>query len=761
VPVVIEMLIRADLAPWPGAGHWIGDQLEALGFTVNRTVRTGATASPIWIGTHPREGKMHMYTGGWISPAIPRNQGGIFDQMYTHRVMAGFGLWDVLEEQLEEFPDLDNASRKLRFNEFKNMAERKVLFDTVLWEAMKFSNCIWVADVAGTNPYRTDIRVASNVAGGIGDPNWVHTLHKFNTTTGEAIVGGDITVEFPNLFNEPWNPVAGSSWSYDMFPTRRALGDAATMSDPGTGPDPATGGLPWPQRIASATVWTDEDLPVGQTIDWDENLEWNEVAATFAGLQAPEDAWADWDATTQTFIDAGTRFADPADRFAATRVRVVYDDNLWDLPLHDGTTMSPADFLMGMIYTFDRGKPDSPVFEPTAKAAIEAWLDNLKGFQIVSLDPLTIDTWHDTWYLDAEIIADARTWWPLYGTYGWTGFWHKIAAGWVCESPDHGGGITGAWTSTKAEDNDVPYLDYTKGPSLPVLDSAVAWATTNDFIPYYDAIKAVYDDEALGYEGDDLDAEIAARWAAIAGFRTDSKHYWVGNGPFMIANALDDLDPPTSIILTRFADYPDDATKWFGFMPDAEYTGPERMGVFPDRVILAVETSHATAISKLKAGTIDVYAFGITDPILVSDIQANLSYDLNFGSYRDVRFNTYRDPETKEPFFAEDFGGKLNPFAIPEIREAMNYLLDRPLIVAQHLVGAGAPKWTALGTVFPDHALYYDDIVEPIEEEYSRDFAKAKAIIDAQMEALGATLPDPESPSGVGNKWQYDYGDFV
>jgi len=762
VPVEVNLLIRADLAPWPQAGHWIGDRLEDAGFKVIRTVRTGATASPIWIGTHPREGKMHIYTGGWISPAIPRNQGTIFDQMYTHRVMAGFGLWDVLEEQLADpayprFQKFDEASRKLRFTEFKTMTEREALFKDALEIGMEFANCLWIADVAGTNPYKRDVRLASNVAGGIGDPNWVHTTHRFNVATGQPIVGGDIKIEFPNLFNEPWNPVAGSSWSYDMFPTRRAVGDAATMSDPGPG---ATGGLPWPQRLAGAEVWVDQGLPIGQTIDWGGTFVFNQIPATSADLTAPADAWADWDPVAGKFLTVAERAAADADYSptALTKTRVVYQSDLWDIPLHDGSTISPADFLMGMIYTFDRGKEASPVYEPTAKAALEAWLKTFKGFQIVSVDPLTIDTWSDTWYLDAEMFPEARNWFPLYGTYGWTGFWHMIAVGWAAEAKNTGatGGVSAAWTLTKsdAQDPKVPYMDYTKGPTLPILKTELAWAKGEGFIPYEAAIAPLYDAWDL-----DLDAEIAERWAKLEAFQAATGHFWVGNGPYWIASTAD-LSPPSSIILTRFPDYPDPADKWFQFMPDAPaYTG-DRMGVFPDRVILAVETSHATAVAKLKdsgAGGIDIYAFGITDVILVDDIKANLSFDLNLGSYRDIRFNTYRDPETKAPFFDEDFGGRMNPFAIPEIREAMNYLLNRPLIVALHLVGAGAPKWTALGTAFPDYARYYDSIVEPIEEKYAFDAAKGIGIIETQMLALGCEkILDPSVGREV---WHFDYGD--
>ena len=763
-PVVLRMAIRDNLAPWPESGDRIADKLEGLhdaetrsGFAVERIYGDSPGLWVYWGGTHPREGRAHMYTGGWISPEIPRDQGTIFDQMYTGRVMT-WGPWVIYEDLLEEFPELDEASRRLRYREFSSMAEREALFETVLWEGMKFSPRIWVCDVAGISPMRPDVRVAANVAGGIGDPGWVHTVHFHDDLTPIAPDGDTVVrVELPDLFIEPWNPVEGSSWSYDMWVTRRALGDSAVMADPTEGP---TGGLYWPQRLSSATVWADQDLPIGQTIpsaEWGDGLTLNQVPATDEVLVPPDDAWADWDAENQQWITVAEReAAEPDwDRTAATLTRVVYEDELWDRPLHDGSTISPADFLMAMIMTFDRGKEASPVFDKSEQAPVESLLGVFKGVEIVSLDPLTIDTWHDTWYMDLELFT-TRHWFPQYGTYGWTGFWHKVALGWATEAVGYGstGDMRMAWSDDKASEADpvVEQMDYTKGPPLTILESELAWCTAEDFMPYYDTIAAVYDAAGLN-----LDAEIAARWSNLNTFYNTRNHFWVGNGPYMIANALIDLNPIEEFqILTKFEDYPDDGYKWFRFLDPAPTPGVENQGAWVDRVEITREAAHADAVEKLKLGTIDIFAHPVTDPILVEEIEADLFGVYNFGSYREITFNPYRDPETLEPFFPEEFGGAINPFAMPRIREAMNYLLNRPLYVGEDLGGLGAPKWTALGTVFPDHARYYDAIVGPLEEEYSHDLARAAEIIQEEMEALGCELR-PSAAFGGRVIWMFDY----
>ena len=36
----------------------------------------------------PWNGEWHVYTGGWLAPVVYRDQGHIFNQMYTRRTMT-------------------------------------------------------------------------------------------------------------------------------------------------------------------------------------------------------------------------------------------------------------------------------------------------------------------------------------------------------------------------------------------------------------------------------------------------------------------------------------------------------------------------------------------------------------------------------------------------------------------------------------------------------------------------------------------------
>lgn len=741
-PVELTVVIRSDLSPYPDAGHYVADQLEELGFRVVRLVREGDEARALWQDTPPGQGAMSVYTGGWLSPSIPRDQGDAFDWLYTHRIMP-YPLWGILSEQLAEFPEFDDASRALRFGDFSDMAEREELFEIVLWEAMRFSNCIWTVDVAGAGPFRSEVAVAVDAAGGIGDPNWVHTVH-FHDEGVPRVPDGTtrLKVEQPGLMMHPWNPVEGSAFAYDLFITGRALGDAGCLPDPREGEE---GGLFWPHRVESADVWADGALPVVSS------LPWLTLTAADDPIQTPHTAWADWDAEAQQFItvgeklDTGSEYYDEEfDPVALTKVRVEYPADLFDIPLHDGSTLSMADFLMSMIMTFDRGKEDSPIFDGAEQASLELWLDRFKGVKIIETAPLVIETYSDAWHLDAERMVNESNWFPRYGTYDWTGFWHMITVGWLAEHwPRLDGFPTDiarmAFSKDKSDEFNVQWMDYTKGDSLPVLKECLDWAADHSYIPYEDAIREFY----AGYfaDGSDLlDWEIAERWQNLEEFHDEWGHFWVGNGPYLLTETY----PVAKIIvMERFADYPDDAGRWLFFVEPGPIDVPAHTGAWVDEVVVTAEPDHAKAILKLAANDIDLYAAAVTDLELYDTIETDpdLQYRLNYGAYRDLRFNTYRNPDTKEPFFVD---GRLNPFAIPEIREAMNWAIDRDYIVDEHLGGMGSAKWTVLGTAFPDHARYYADIIAPIEAYYEYDFARADAAIEQAMLAIDGVSRDED-----------------
>jgi len=175
------------------------------------------------------------------------------------------------------------------------------------------------------------------------------------------------------------------------------------------------------------------------------------------------------------------------------------------------------------------------------------------------------------------------------------------------------------------------------------------------------------------------------------------------------------------------------------FIVSAGSSAAVRTGAWVDEVVFVEETDPNKAIARIEAGELDIYTLGIAQADLVKQIQSSpkLDYEISFGSYNELTLNP------AGPIFDN---GKLNPFAVPAIREALNWLIDRDYISAEVFGGLGVARYTPLNTAFPDYARYAD-VIRQLELKYAYDPAKAKEVITAEMQKLGAAL--------VNGKWTY------
>jgi peptide/nickel transport system substrate-binding protein len=515
-------------------GDYVGNQLETIGFTVTRDYKTRSEASPIWVQSDPAEGKFHIYTGGWITTAISRDDGSNFSFFYTPRDYP-IPLWQAYTPTAE----FDAVALKLRNNEFTTEAERADLFAQALPLAMQDSVRIWLVDQKSFSPMNADITVAYDLAGGVaGSQLYALTIRVKDQE------GGTVRMAQPGLFVDPWNPVAGSNWIYDMMPIR-ATRDYGVLSDPYTG-------LVWPQRIEKADVTVMEGLPVLKTLDW---LTLN----TAASIEVPADAIADWDAVNQKWLTVGEVYTETLT--VNSKVVVTYPDDLWTtVKWHDGSPLTMGDFMMAMIITWDTGKAESAIFDEAQAETLAAFMDHFKAFKIVSTDPLVIESYDDQIYLDAEAMV--RTWWPDYA-FG-PGAWHNIAVGVRAETAG-----TLAFSSAKADANEVEWMSYISGPSLDILKAELDAATAENYIPYASVMSEyVTADEAT------------LRWKNLDKWYSEQGHFWLGTGPFYLDKAF-----PLEMTLTlaRFEDFPDTADKWSRFgtpmIAVAEVDGPGQVKI--------------------------------------------------------------------------------------------------------------------------------------------------------------------------------------
>ncbi|WP_163560044.1 ABC transporter substrate-binding protein [Halomonas sp. NO4] len=536
-PVRLIGLIRTEDARRQ-VGDYIANLLEDLGFVVERRYRTAEEASRIWIATDPAAGQWHFYTGSWIAIAIQRDQAQVFSFYYTPRGRAE-PLWQAYEPS----PEFDELTERLQRRDYATWEERQAMMARALELAMENSARVWLVDQLNVSARAANVEVAVDLAGGLsGSALWPYTLRYTDRVGGEMVFGT------PGLLTEPWNPVAGSNWIFDQMILR-------ATQDPVVLPDPFTG-LFRPQRIDSAEVTVQESVPVVRTLDW---LDVNRVDE----IPVPEAAWIDWDSEAQAFVSVGEKH--PEGITARTRVRVNYEEALFERRWHDGSRFSLADIVMPWILTFARADEASPLFDVAHLPTFEAFQRHFRGWHIVSRDPLVIDIYSDQIFPDAETIAASRAPQPQP--------WHTLALGILAE---RSGEL--AFSSNKADRLQVDWMSLVAGPSVPILARHLEAARADETLPYASVLGDLVGEN-----------EVAERYRALADWHAERDHFWVDSGPFQLAS----VHPVAgSLVLERFAAFPDPADKWLRFsqpmVPELDLEGP--------LVVESVSPAHRSAL---------------------------------------------------------------------------------------------------------------------------------------------------------------------
>jgi peptide/nickel transport system substrate-binding protein len=525
-PVVIIGLIRSE-DERAFHGNYFCDQLEAIGFTCDRQVRTRTELSPIWVQGVPENGEFHFYTAGNYWGQLLRDEGGIYFESFCPDKA-----YSTTEEAFVCVPELHDAAEKLYVNNFASMAERRELFATVIPLSIQSSTYMNLIHPFQFAPRKADLIVASDLSAGVGGSTlWPYTVR----WAGKE--GGTVRSANSGILTGPWNPIAGHNWNQELTLIN-------TTQEAGAFADPYTG-LYWPQRIEKATVKVVEGTPINKTLDW-VSLE------TAQQIDVPADAWADWDAESQTFITAAEKY--PEGATAKAVVTVYYPNELWDIvKYHDGSPLSMADFVLNMIIQFEHCDENSPVYDESLVGSCDAFKSIFKGVRIVSTEPLVIETYADAVSLDAEVTVGqisgsepgySYTWWPV--AYTGSLAWHTYVPAYLAEAAQEL-----AFSGSKSTSLEIEWTNYIAGPALEIMKKYLDQAQAETYIPFAPTLGAYI-------TADDA----AARYENLQTWYADHNHFWVGTGAFYIdeVNAVEG-----SVVAKRFEDFPDPSDKWSRF----------------------------------------------------------------------------------------------------------------------------------------------------------------------------------------------------
>ena len=163
------------------------------------------------------------------------------------------------------------------------------------------------------------------------------------------------------------------------------------------------------------------------------------------------------------------------------------------------------------------------------------------------------------------------------------------------------------------------------------------------------------------------------------------------------------------------------------------HTSFAEKGTFVDQVKFIQYLDENTALEEVRNGNLDIYFFRVSsDRIESSEAREGIQvFESTGGSY-----SMLVNPSVSESF---------NPFSITELRFALNYLIDRNLIVNELIGGYG-------NTMISNYGIFSADYLSIIEELESFHFkynpALADEIISHELEEAGAEKID--------GYWYYD-----
>ncbi|MEM2655688.1 MAG: ABC transporter substrate-binding protein [Candidatus Bathyarchaeia archaeon] len=160
-------------------------------------------------------------------------------------------------------------------------------------------------------------------------------------------------------------------------------------------------------------------------------------------------------------------------------------------------------------------------------------------------------------------------------------------------------------------------------------------------------------------------------------------------------------------------------------------------GPFPDRIIIFRHAVEATVLPMIERGEMDAWLYYLISPENVKKAEETPEIKVikTYGGSIQLLVNPL-----------ETTGG-FNPFSIREVREALNWLIDRRFIVSEIYHGRGVPRWTMFRTVSPDYSRIIE-FAKSLEAKYGYDFEKAKAQIFEALTEAGAEYKE--------GKWYYN-----
>jgi len=657
-PIALNFYIRIEDERHE-EGLYVAYQLEKAGLKVNRLERDRVTCILTTYYTDPADYKWNIYTEGWVSMSEWLYPEWSIAQMYApwFGFMPGFmetGWWQYLNDTI------DALTLKGCYGPLANESEYWSTLNESVKLGIQEAVRVFVAETWEYFPVNP--RVQYITAGTISGlwPAW--PLRTANTSDGILKVA-----EYSSqgaLFMSAFNPVLGLEDVYTELIWRY-------LHDYGDYPHPQTG----------------EPIPVRTT--------WQ---VTTGNISVPSDKAMVYNATADKWelVPSGT----------TAKAKVIYNIKMSNW--HDGQPMTIADVLNELAFGWEWSTEDysgDPYYSSKYASRVGTTYQMIKGVEIINDSAIAI-------YGDyAHIVSDAVTAdfynpfpvlpWEVWATM------EKLVAEGSLDNEQY------TWSQVEGK----KWIDLLKEDHVTDMVAMLEHFNDTDYIPNY--VKNLPD----VYSKYKVDSTVArARYNAAVDWADEHGHLVISNGPFY----LDSWDPDKmSATFKAFRDstYPFTADYWINYFKDylelSSVPEDKRHGPPLNEIDLRVRMEQDVGIKDVAEGELDIFLWSSPSSVyagLPLDTLKNLNLIRCATGYWSLIFNplsnVYYDPNTGEfvtllnatagddlklvPGLVNTTAGEIafNPFALREVRYAINWLINRKYIIDTMLAGGGAPMYS-------------------------------------------------------------------
>jgi len=364
-PISIKLMIRSDDLPRKSMGEMLANELEKIGFTVQRDYGDLNKANLVVYGKDPQELSWQVYTEGFGGTSqFVRYNPSTAAQMYSPYFgsMPGRGnpsFWNYQNSTL------DKITQSIEFSNFTSEEERNELLRQALTLGIQESVRLFVAQ--NIDPYAA----SSSIKGLINDFGAGISTSKSLINARSIKNTSSINVGVKEVYQGAWNNVGGCN---DIYCTNIL----SLVSDSPTSRNPYTG-----EVIPLRNEWTNIT-----TVGPEKRLAVDNDAVT-------------WNPSDQKWEDVGKNTSK-----SKVTLHLVFSN--WQ----NGQAMNKADLIYQLYFPYEwssKINSTDQTYDPEYAQPAQVALKYLRGTKF--LNNSTLVSFVDYWHFDKKEIADFASVW--------------------------------------------------------------------------------------------------------------------------------------------------------------------------------------------------------------------------------------------------------------------------------------------------------------------------------------------------------------